>query len=83
MPYPWPTSDPVLQEALDIALDYLEFTGQATPFIQTQWLCANAILAAWNDGERHRVKLANCAILAIESEKGRLRSMPSVYPQVD
>jgi hypothetical protein len=47
MPYPWPITDPVLQEALDIALDYLEFTGQATPFIPTQWLCANAILTGY------------------------------------
>jgi hypothetical protein len=67
MPYPWPLSDPVLQEALDIALDYLEFTGRATPFIQTQWICANAILATWNNGERHRIRLANCAIAAIEN----------------
>ena len=34
MPYPWPLEKPdvALQEALDIALDYLEFTGQAYPW---------------------------------------------------
>jgi hypothetical protein len=82
MPYPWPVTDPVLQDALEIALDYLEYTGRAVPFIQTQWICANAILVAWNSGERQRIKLANCAILAIESEKGPFASMPSVYPRV-
>jgi hypothetical protein len=79
MPYPWPVTDPILQEALDIALDYLESTGQAMPFIQTQWICANAILAAWNNGERHRIRLANCAIAAIEY--GRFAAA-AMYPSL-
>ena len=48
MPSPWPLADPdvVLQEALDIALDYLEFTGQAFPFSETPRICAHTILLA-------------------------------------
>ena len=77
MAYPWPLTDPVLQESLDIALDYLEFTGQATPFIPTQWLCANAILTGWSNGERRRVALANFAIEVIE--KGPFTRKSAVY----
>jgi hypothetical protein len=45
---PWPIADPdvVLQEALDIALDYLEFTGQAFPFSEPQRICAHTIMLA-------------------------------------
>jgi hypothetical protein len=68
---PWPIADPdvVLQEALDIALDYLEFTGQAFPFSETQRICAHTILLAWRAGAKHRIKLANYATNAIETPK--------------
>jgi hypothetical protein len=64
MPYPWPVTDAdvVLDHALDIALDYLEFTGQAFPFSETQRICAIAILNSWRAGATHRIKLANDAI---------------------
>jgi hypothetical protein len=75
MLYPWPiTGSDVPQEALDIAMDYLEFTGQAVPLTETQCICANAILAAWNVGTRHRIKLADCAIVAVE--KGTPLTLP-------
>jgi hypothetical protein len=46
MPYPWPLDNPdvALQDALDIAMDYLEFTGQAYPFSETERLCAQTIM---------------------------------------
>jgi len=67
MLYPWPIlGSAALQEGLDIAMDYLEFTDQAAPLVETQRICVNAILAAWHDGTRHRIKLANCAIVAVE-----------------
>jgi hypothetical protein len=49
MQYPWPLAeaDIVLDEALDIALDYLEFTRQAYPFSETQQVCADTILQSW------------------------------------
>jgi hypothetical protein len=82
MPYPWPTANNprVLQEALDIALDYLEFTGQSFPMVEKQRTCANVILAAWKSGVTHRIKLANCAIVAIE--KGlRPVAVSSFFPK--
>jgi hypothetical protein len=68
MPYPWPLNNPdvALQDALDIALDYLEFTGQAYPFSETERLCAHTILNAWLAGTTHRIRLANDAICVIE-----------------
>lgn len=73
---PWPIADPdvVLQEALDIALDYLEFTGQAFPFSETQRICAHTILLAWRAGPKHRIKLANYAINALENRQSSFRS---------
>ena len=69
--YKWPIEmcDVRLQEALDIALDYLEFTEQAFPYSTTEYICAYVIMAAWQAGARHRIRLANCAILAIENHK--------------
>jgi hypothetical protein len=69
MPYSWPLPDPVLQDSLDIPLDYLEFTGQAVRFRETQWICASVIWTAWCGGATHRIKLANYAIVAIEKRK--------------
>ncbi len=79
--YPWPIDhlDVKLQEALDIALDYLEFTRQAEPFTEVERICANAILAAWKAGSRHRIKLANCAIVAVERKQPP--PLESVYPR--
>jgi hypothetical protein len=82
MPYPWPIehTDVKLQEALDIALDYLEFTGQANPFTEVERACAYVILSAWKGGVQHRIRLANYAIVAIE-EKKRPVSLQSYYPR--
>jgi hypothetical protein len=32
-----PAAEPVLEDALDIALDYLEFTGKAYPYSDTRF----------------------------------------------
>jgi hypothetical protein len=85
MSYPWPLEDAdvVLQEALDIALDYLGFTGRACSYFETQRICADAILNSWRRGTKHRIRLANDAINAIE--KGQAPSQPlfqSFYPRV-
>jgi hypothetical protein len=71
MPYPWPVADEDtrLQEALDIALDYLEITRQAYPFSEVEKLCASVILEAWKSGVRHRIRLANYAIVTIEKAR--------------
>lgn len=72
MPYPWPLNNPdvAVQDALDTALDYLEFTGQAYPFSETERLCAHTIVNAWLAGTRHRIRLAYDAICIIGN--GRL-----------
>jgi hypothetical protein len=66
--YPWPIGDfdKAMDEALDIALDYLERTGQAVKFIEVQRVAAMAIVAAWKGGVRHRIKLAHVAIKAVQ-----------------
>ena len=68
MRYPWstPDADPVLDDALDIAMDYLEFTGQADAYSETQWYAARAILHAREAGTQHKIRLANSGIVAIE-----------------
>ena len=71
MPYPWPIEcvDVTLQDALDIALDYLEFTRQAYPFSEVERKCAKVILANWKAGTRQKIKLANSAIVAVEKKQ--------------
>jgi hypothetical protein len=86
MIYPWPLNvDAVLNEALEIAMHYLEVTGQADAFFQTQATAASAILNAWQAGARHKIRLANCAIVAVENNvvpvAGQSRSQ-SFYPRV-
>jgi hypothetical protein len=73
MAYPWPFEqpDPVLQKALDIALDYLETTGQVSPLSLTETACGRVILDEWLTGpkRRHPLWLANKAIVAIEMKQ--------------
>jgi hypothetical protein len=80
MAYRWPMTNAsgVLQEALEIATAYLEYTGQAARVSEVESLCAAVILAAWRSGIRHRIKLADCAINAVEApaEDGVLPSFP-------
>jgi hypothetical protein len=66
--YPWPIGDldSTMDEALDIAMDYLERTGQAEKFIEVQRVAATAIASAWKVGVRHRLRLANIAIKAVK-----------------
>jgi hypothetical protein len=66
--YPWPIGDfdYAMDVALDIAMNYLEHTGQAVAFREVQSKAAMAIVAAWKGGVRHRVRLANAAIKAVE-----------------
>jgi hypothetical protein len=70
--YPWPIGnfDYGMDDALHIALDYLDRTGQAGMFQEVQSGAENAILAAWKAGVRHRIKLADIAIKAVERKAG-------------
>jgi hypothetical protein len=68
--YPWPLGefDNVMDEALDIAMDYLVKTEQATNFKETQSVAAVAIATAWRSGVRNRLRLSHLAIRAVETK---------------
>jgi hypothetical protein len=77
--YPWPLyADPVvLSEALDIVMRYLTFSGQAVRRAELRHEAAQAMLAAWRSGIRHKIQLANCGITAvvkITAEEGMPRA---------
>jgi hypothetical protein len=44
--------------ALDISMDYLERTKQATDYWETHATVTSAILTAWKGGVRHHIRLA-------------------------
>ena len=68
--YPWPVSnfDYAMDDALDIAMIYLLLTGVAVLFKEAQVTAAEAIVTAWQGGVKHRIKLANAAINAVEEK---------------
>jgi hypothetical protein len=77
-----------LDEALGIAMGYLEGTGQAYPYSQTQKTAAYAILTAWRAGATHKIRLANCGIRAAlnksENEVGEASPfLPEGFPRWD
>jgi hypothetical protein len=74
--YPWPFGefDSVMDDALDIAMDYLIRTGQAVKFQEAQEVAAQAIAVAWHSGVRNRLRLSNLAIRAVEQRKDLLKS---------
>src|SRR5437868_13077094 len=74
--YPWPIGDfdNAMDVALDAAMNYLQRTGQAQKFVEVQRIAAVAIVAAWKQGVRHRVKLTNIAIAAVERKMNRRRT---------
>jgi hypothetical protein len=79
MPYAWPLPDPALDESLDIALDYLESTGQAKVDGDTEHLVARTILFAWSAGIRHRIRLANEGIVAVQQAQAALRKQTGTF----
>jgi len=66
--YPWPFGqfDNVMDQALDIAMDYLIKTEQVTDFREAQAAAATAIAIAWRSGVRSRLRLSDLAIRAVE-----------------
>jgi hypothetical protein len=69
--YPWPTGDfdNVMDVALDIAMNYLDLTGQAVMYEEVRSTAAMAITAAWKVGVRHRIRLAYIAIKVVEHKQ--------------
>jgi hypothetical protein len=81
--FPWPNGEynPVLDEALTIAMEYLELTGRAQEYNRVQAFAALVILKEWRSGVRHPIRLSNTAIVAIETDAdpetlGAFRSSP-------
>ena len=74
--YPWRFGefDNVMDDALNIAMDYLIRTDQAVKFREAQTLAASAIADAWRAGVRSRMRLTNVAIRAVELKRDQLRS---------
>jgi hypothetical protein len=66
--YPWPTGefDNAMDVALEIAMDYLDRTDQTVMFKEVQATAATAITSAWRVGVRHRIRLADVAIKAVQ-----------------
>jgi hypothetical protein len=58
-----------MDDALNIAMDYLDRTGHATRFKEAQSTAARSIIVAWQSGVKHRIKLANLAIRAVEQNE--------------
>jgi hypothetical protein len=76
MNYPWPSPnpDPMLEEALNIALDYLAASEQEKLGDSTRNRVASIIFTAWQEGIRHRIQLANVAIVAVQQLEGSPRN---------
>ena len=67
--WPLPDPDPVLEEAHNIALDYLAATGQAKIRDDARNLVASSVMTSWRNGMRHRIQLANAGIVAVQQFK--------------
>jgi hypothetical protein len=83
MLYPWPldADEGLLDQALNIAMDYLELTGQAEPYEATRKRVGAVILAAYRRGARHPIRLSNEGRRAIENVEA-LGQLLTVYPRV-
>ena len=73
--FPWPLNetDPVLDDALMIVMDYLRATGQADDYTRIQRMAAATVLTEWRKGVRHPVRLSNAAIVAVQNEEAASR----------
>jgi hypothetical protein len=65
---PFNPPESVVQEAFDIAMNYLQLTGHAEPLHEVQRQCAQVIVEEWRRGKQHPVWLANKAITAVEDK---------------
>jgi hypothetical protein len=83
MLFPWPIGDDdvVLSDALEIAMRYLSQSGQADDYTKVERIAASAILASWRNGARHRIYLANKAIVAVEQASQPPASVHDLYPR--
>jgi hypothetical protein len=64
-----PNETDTVSAALVIAMNYLKGTGQAEDYGSVESLVRTTILEAHRQGVRHRIALANKAIVAVEKEQ--------------
>jgi hypothetical protein len=84
LPAPHADSDAVMYEALDIAMGYLERTGRVGDREAVQAMAASVILSSFGRGVRHSIRLANDAIVALQTVPipAEVRELQSFYPRV-
>jgi hypothetical protein len=67
MTHQWLISDPVLDDALNTALEYLNYTNATSQLDEIEEFCAIVITIAYQKGQRDTTRLSNCAVDAVES----------------
>jgi hypothetical protein len=69
MPHQWPYSDDDarLDQALRLAMDYLELKGFRGDHPIVQKYLTMLIVKEWEKGARHPLRLSNAAISAVEA----------------
>lgn len=84
LPLPDTDNDAVMYEALDIAMEYLEKTGRVGDHEAVQAMAASVILSSFGRGVRHSIRLANDAIVALETVPipAEVRELQSFYPRL-
>jgi hypothetical protein len=69
--YPWPSgeSNPIVEDALRIAMRYRIRAGEAADYVKVRERTAAIILTEWRKGVKHPIRLSNAAIVAVKNEK--------------
>ena len=67
MDWPTDTDIPLLDKALQIAMEYLVQSGRAADYAGVEKVVALVLLRSWRCGVRHPVRLANDAIWSVEN----------------
>jgi hypothetical protein len=77
--WPWPINDgnAELDNALGIAMRYLEQAGLCEDYTNVERKAAAVILDNWRAGVKHPIYLANKAIVAVENGEGTVHI---IYP---
>lgn len=84
LPLPTADNEAVLYEALDIAMEYFEQTELPDDYDAVQAMAASVILASYGRGVRHRIRLANDAIKALQTVPipADVQELRSFYPRL-
>jgi hypothetical protein len=83
-PLPIADNEAVLYEALDIAMGYFERTELPDDYDAVQAMAASVILTSYSRGVRHRIRLANDAIKALQTVPipAEVQELRSFYPRL-